>query len=114
MNLEKKIERLTLFLRLDGELDMHTSDLVRQAIDKEIEKRGIRTVILNLQNVQFIDSSGLGVILGRYKKLLSLGGKLKISNVQPHVYKIMELSGLPKIINFYEDETHAYEEGRRA
>jgi stage II sporulation protein AA (anti-sigma F factor antagonist) len=114
LNLEKKIERLTLFLRLDGELDMHTSDLVRQAIDMEIEKRGIRTVILNLQNVQFIDSSGLGVILGRYKKLLSIGGKLKITNVPPNVFKIMELSGLPKIINFYEDETHAYEEGRRA
>jgi stage II sporulation protein AA (anti-sigma F factor antagonist) len=114
LNLEKKIERLTLFLRLDGELDMHTSDLVRQAIDMEIEKRGIRTVILNLQNVQFIDSSGLGVILGRYKKLISIGGKLKITNVPPNVYKIMELSGLPKIINFYEDEAHAYEEGRRA
>jgi stage II sporulation protein AA (anti-sigma F factor antagonist) len=114
LNLEKKIERLTLFLRLDGELDMHTSDLVRQAIDMEIEKRGIRTVILNLQNVQFMDSSGLGVILGRYKKLLSIGGKLKITNVPPNVFKIMELSGLPKIINFYEDETHAYEEGRRA
>ena len=40
LNLEKKIERLTLFLRLDGELDMHTSDLVRNAIDIEIEKRG--------------------------------------------------------------------------
>ena len=114
MNLEKKIERLTLFLRLDGELDMHTSDLVRNAIDIEIEKRGIRTVILNLQEVQFIDSSGLGVILGRYKKLLPLGGKLKITNVPPNVYKIMELSGLPKIINFYEDEAHAYEEGRGA
>lgn len=114
LNLEKNIERLTLFLRLEGELDMHTSAIVRQAIDIEIEKRGIRTVILNLQKVQFIDSSGLGVILGRYKKLLSLGGKLKITNVPPNVYKIMELSGLPKIIHFYEDEAHAYEEGRRA
>jgi stage II sporulation protein AA (anti-sigma F factor antagonist) len=114
LNLEKKIERLTLLLRLDGELDMHTASMVRQAIDLEIEKRGIRTVILNLQNVRFVDSSGLGVILGRYKKLLPLGGKLKITNVPPHIYKIMELSGLPKIINFYVDEAHAYEEGRGA
>ena len=114
MNLEKKIERLTLILRLDGELDMHTASMVRQAIDIEIEKRGIRTVILNLQDVQFVDSSGLGVILGRYKKLLLLGGKLKITNVPPHIYKIMELSGLPKIISFYVDEAHAYEEGRGA
>jgi len=114
LKLEKKIERLTLLLRLDGELDMHTASMVRQAIDLEIEKRGIRTVILNLQDVQFVDSSGLGVIIGRYKKLLPLGGKLKITNVPPHIYKIMELSGLPKIINFYVDETNAYEEGRGA
>lgn len=114
LKLEKKIERLTLLLRLDGELDMHTASLVRQAIDLEIEKRGIRTVILNLQDVQFVDSSGLGVIIGRYKKLLPLGGKLKITNVPPHIYKIMELSGLPKIISFYVDEAHAYEEGRGA
>lgn len=114
MNLEKKIERLTLLLRLDGELDMHTASMVRQAIDHEIDKRGIRTVILNFQNVQFVDSSGLGVILGRYKKLLPLGGKLKITNVLPHVYKIMELSGLPKIISFYSDEAQAFEEGREA
>ncbi|WP_045573407.1 anti-sigma F factor antagonist [Desulfosporosinus sp. I2] len=108
------MERLTLILRLDGELDMSTANMLRQTIDGEIDKRGIRTVILNLQNVQFVDSSGLGVILGRYKKLLPLGGKLKITNVPPHIYKIMELSGLPKIINFYLDEAHAYEEGRGA
>jgi len=114
LNLGKKIERLTLLLRLDGELDMHTASMVRQAIDIEIEKRGIRTVILNLQDVQFVDSSGLGVIIGRYKKLLPLGGNLKITNVPPHIYKIMVLSGLPKIIKFYEDEAHAYEEGRGA
>jgi stage II sporulation protein AA (anti-sigma F factor antagonist) len=114
LKLEKKIERLTLLLRLDGELDMHTAAMVRQAIDLDIEKRGIRTVILNLQDVRFVDSSGLGVIIGRYKKLLPLGGKLKITNVPPHIYKIMELSGLPKIISFYLDEAHAYEEGRGA
>jgi stage II sporulation protein AA (anti-sigma F factor antagonist) len=114
LNLGKKIERLTLLLRLDGELDMHTASMVRQAIDLEIEKRGIRTVILNLQDVRFVDSSGLGVIIGRYKKLLPLGGKLKITYVPPHIYKIMELSGLPKIISFYVDEAHAYEEGRGA
>ncbi|MFZ3102910.1 MAG: STAS domain-containing protein, partial [Desulfitobacteriaceae bacterium] len=56
----------------------------------------------------------LGVLLGRYKKLLALGGKLKITNVPPHIYKIMELSGLPKIIHFYTNEASAFEEGRGA
>ncbi|MHB1652234.1 MAG: anti-sigma F factor antagonist [Desulfitobacteriaceae bacterium] len=112
--MEKKIERQTLLLRLDGDLDMKTAETLRTAIDSEIERRGIRTVILNMGQVQFIDSSGLGVILGRYKKLLPLGGKIKITNVPPHIFKIMELSGLPRVINFYPNEALAYEEGRGA
>ena len=98
--IEKNIQRQTLTLNLQGELDMNTSETLRQAIDTEIERRGIRTVILNLEEVSFIDSSGLGVILGRYKKLLPMGGKMIITNVPSHIYKIMELSGLPRIIEF--------------
>ncbi|KLU61403.1 anti-sigma F factor antagonist [Peptococcaceae bacterium CEB3] len=112
--MEKNIERQTLLLRLDGDLDMKTAETLRQAIDNEIERRKVRTVILNLEKVQFIDSSGLGVILGRYKKLVPLGGKIKITNVPAHVFKIMELSGLPKIIDFYQTEAAAREEGRGA
>lgn len=92
---------------------MNTAENLRQAIDTEIERRGIRTVILNLEEVSFIDSSGLGVILGRYKKLLPMGGKIIISNVPAHIYRIMELSGLPKIIQFYTDDTLSQEDGRK-
>lgn len=113
MLIEKKIERQTLLLYLKGELDMNTSENLRQTIDNEIDRRGIRTVILDLQEVSFIDSSGLGVILGRYKKLLPMGGKIMISNVPPHIYKIMELSGLPKIIQFYSEDTLSQEDGRK-
>ena len=114
MHIEKTIERQTLFLHLSGELDLKTANNLKLSIDKEIERRNIKTVILNFQNVQFIDSSGLGVIIGRYKKIIALGGKLKISAVPPHILKIMELSGLPKIINFYADDQSALEEGRGA
>lgn len=79
---------------------MRTSENLRQAIDTEIDRRGIRTVILDLHDITFVDSSGLGVILGRYKKLLPLGGKILVRHVPPHIYKVMELSGLPKIIPF--------------
>lgn len=103
--MKKTIERQTLHLYVEGELDMQNSNELKQIIDTEIDKKGIRTVVLHMENLTFIDSSGLGVILGRYKKLLPLGGKLRISNVPPHLYKIMELSGLPKIIEFLPDET---------
>ncbi len=111
--MEKVIERQTLILRLNGELDMKTADSLKQAIDTEIDRKGIRTVILNLQDVQFIDSSGLGVILGRYKKLYPLNGKVYVTNVPAHIYKIMELAGLTKIISFYPEESIIREELRK-
>jgi len=103
--MKKKIERQTLHLHIEGELDMKNANELKSLIDAEIDKKGIKTVILHMEDLRFIDSSGLGVILGRYKKLLPIGGKLKITNVPPHLYKIMELSGLPKIIEFIPDET---------
>jgi len=103
--MRKKIERQTLHLYIDGELDMKNANDLKHLIDTEIDRKAIKTVILHMQDLRFIDSSGLGVILGRYKKLLPLGGKLQITNVPPHLYKIMELSGLPKIIEFLPDET---------
>jgi stage II sporulation protein AA (anti-sigma F factor antagonist) len=102
--MKKRIERQTLHLYLEGELDMKNANELKSVIDLEIEKKGIKTVILHLDDLRFIDSSGLGVILGRYKKLLPLEGKLKISNAPPHIYRIMELSGLPKIIEFLPKE----------
>ncbi len=78
---------------------------MKEAIDIEIDKKGIKNIVLHMDGVTFIDSSGLGVLLGRYKKLLPLGGKLKVANVPPNIYKIMEMSGLPKIIEFLPGET---------
>ncbi|SHN78227.1 anti-sigma F factor antagonist [Desulfitobacterium chlororespirans] len=111
MLIDKKLERQTLLLTLKGELDMNTSESLRQTIDSEIERRGVRTVVLNLEDISFIDSSGLGVILGRYKKLLPMGGKVIITRVPPHIYKIMELSGLPRIIQF--EDMLNQEDGRK-
>lgn len=103
--MKKRIEKQTLHLYLDGELDMNNADELKLILDSDIEKRGIKTIVINMSDLKFIDSSGLGVILGRYKKLLPMGGKIKITNVPPHIYRIMELSGLPKIIDFYSDES---------
>lgn len=108
--MRKKIISQTLHLYLEGELDMNNANELKNIIDSDIEKRGARTVILHMDDLRFIDSSGLGVILGRYKKLLPLGGKIKIANVPPRLYQIMELSGLPKIIEFLADDTGSQKE----
>ncbi len=114
MSLEKKYHRDTLVIKIAGEFDMVTAEEFRRLVDPELDRRQIRNLVINLGGVSFIDSSGLGVIIGRYKKLSQSGGKLWIAAARPPVRKILELSGLQKIIQFYESEKQALEAVREA
>jgi stage II sporulation protein AA (anti-sigma F factor antagonist) len=96
-----------LIVRLSGDLDHHTASDVRTKIEAELKKNIHTYLIVNLQHLQFMDSSGLGVILGRYKQMSSKGGKMYLCSVQPAVYRLMELSGLFQIVPTYQDEHSA-------
>lgn len=88
---------------------MHVATEFRQKVDNALETSGVQNVVFNLQGVNFIDSSGLGVLLGRYKKISSLGGVMSAAQIQPQVSQIFELSGLLKIIKLYHSEKEALE-----
>lgn len=109
MKITTLLKRGVLIVRVDGELDMHAADEFRQAVDHAISTSGVKHILFNLERVKFIDSSGLGVILGRYKKICALGGKVLAANLQPQVVKIFELSGLLQIITLYHSEAEALE-----
>lgn len=96
-----------LIVRLEGEIDVHVADDFRKVLDDELIKNQVKNILLNLADVTFIDSSGLGVILGRYKKINVLGGKIFVSNIQPQVQRIFELSGLLRIMKLFDSEKEA-------
>ncbi|HUC92403.1 MAG TPA: anti-sigma F factor antagonist [Paenibacillus sp.] len=109
MRLQVELEhyRNVLIVRLIGELDHHTADSVRQQMEEAILRGGADHIILSLKDLLFMDSSGLGVILGRYKLLKSRGGKMVVCDVNPAVYRLFELSGLFKILAIYDNERSA-------
>lgn len=109
MSLTTKVKRTknVLIIHLCGELDHHTAEKVRTNIENELGQEAYTHLILNLAQLNFMDSSGLGVILGRYKKMSQSGGKMLLCSVQPSVYRLMEMSGLFKIISFFDDEKSA-------
>lgn len=88
----------TLVVKPDGELDHHSAKEVREMIDREIHLRKIKNLILDFNKVSFMDSSGIGVIAGRYKIINSLGGKTMLIRANEQVDKILEVSGLKKIL----------------
>ncbi|MBO2945080.1 anti-sigma F factor antagonist [Paenibacillus sp. F411] len=107
LNVDMEHQRHVLIVRLSGELDHHTADLVRMQLDEAISRRQTEHLVLSFKELEFMDSSGLGVILGRYKIIKQKGGKMAVCDVKPAVYRLLEMSGLFKIMPIYEDEATA-------
>jgi stage II sporulation protein AA (anti-sigma F factor antagonist) len=109
LNISTVVRQGVLIVRLEGELDMHVADEFRRKVDNAIDSSGSRNLLLNLKGVGFIDSSGLGVILGRYKKIAALGGKVLITGARPTVARLLEYSGVRKIVKIWPTELAALE-----
>jgi stage II sporulation protein AA (anti-sigma F factor antagonist) len=91
------------------DLDHHNAIFIREHADKKLVTKNIQNVIFDFSHVSFMDSSGIGVILGRYKKLRLLGnGKLIVTGVSDCVNRILTISGLYSIIEKYKDITEAF------
>ena len=91
---EIKYENGVLTALLKGEIDHHSAADMRITIDGETEKLRPRTLILDFSGIGFMDSSGVGLVLGRYKNMSLLGGRLKVVSRPPRLQKVFALSGL--------------------
>lgn len=89
------------------ELDHHITNEVRDGIDSILNSKPIKNIIFDFKNIKFMDSSGIGVIIGRYKKISNEGGKVSVVNVNDRVRKIFDLSGMDKIISIYDTNEEA-------
>lgn len=97
----------TLIIYMKGELDHHTSENVRIKIDNKIDETGVKNLVLEFSDVSFMDSSGIGVVIGRYRKVSEYGGKVAIVGLRPEIRRVFELSGMFKIIKEYKDLENA-------
>ena len=88
----------TLIVHMQGELDHHSSVSFRNALEGMINKTNAKKLLLDFKGVPFMDSSGVGVIIGRYKSISQRGGQVWVTNLSPQVKKVMEVSGLFNII----------------
>ncbi len=91
-----------LIVSIVGELDHHSAEYIKSKVDSEIIKSSTKNMIFDFSKVSFMDSSGIGTIIGRYKKIKNLNGKTAIANISPQTKRIIEMSGLLKIIQIYE------------
>ena len=87
----------TLVAKVAGEIDHHTAPELKEEIDREINLRNIVNLVLDFDGVTFMDSSGIGLVMGRYRNLAKTGAELVISETSPQIYKVMKLAGLERL-----------------
>ena len=87
-----------LILKITDEIDDHNVQNIRRKADYEIEIYMPKKIIFDFDSVTFMDSAGIGLIIGRYKFANMIGAKLELSNLTQSVRRIFDMSGILKLI----------------
>ena len=106
-------ESSTLDIKLGGEIDHHSAVAVRSEIDTEIRSFMPKRTIIDLSGIEFMDSSGLGLIMGRYSLMQKIGGELVVKNPSKRIMDIFELAGFQKMIKIEKDSDDKCKEEKK-
>lgn len=87
-----------LTVSLSGEIDHHNAAMLRLEADSAIQSSLVPNVRLDFDEVTFMDSSGIGFVLGRYRIVESYGGNVEVVNLSGRIYSMMKLAGLDKLV----------------
>ena len=102
MEITVTIKKKTLVVSLSGELDHHTAKDVKDLVEEVVKNRGVKNLVFDFSHLSFMDSSGIGVIIGRYKLICSIGGSVAIAGATRAVLRLITMSGINKLINTYD------------
>lgn len=98
MEIKNRIYKNNLYITLSGELDENSANYTREVLDDILENETFRQVVIDLSELEFMDSTGIGVMIGRYKKLKEKNIQIYLTNPNKHIDKIFEMTGLYKIM----------------
>lgn len=99
-----EVKQDVLIVRLEGEIDHHEAKALREEWQDHMYHQAVKHVIVNVEKVSFMDSSGIGVLLGRYKEVTQVGGEMVICSITQPIKRIFDMSGLFKIVRLQKDE----------
>lgn len=100
-----------LIVRLKGEFDMAVVPDFKKKVIQEMKEKNLKNLILNLEHVDFIDSTGIGAILGRYRYLQERGGEVILVGLNSRLERIFTLSGILKLLPVYDNEQAVFNKG---
>ncbi len=100
LQLEKRSEGAWTVLDVGGEVDLSTAPALRQEVDSLIED-GVRDLIVDLERVSFMDSSGLGVLVAGHKRMSEVGGRVALVSREGPTMKILTITGLDRVFSIH-------------
>lgn len=103
------IDRDSLIVPVEGELDEHMAECLRTQIDSVLARQGIRDIIYDFEQTKFMDSSGIGMIMGRHRQVSYIGGRTGVCNVGRSMDRLLRMSGLYRIVQRFESREEAAE-----
>lgn len=102
--MEYEVQENCLTVFMPKEVDHHNAEEIRKQTDRLLEKHCIKYVIFDFAATHFMDSSGIGVIMGRYRTVRLKGGEVWVTHASDRIRRILTMSGVTKIIRIYEEE----------
>lgn len=94
----------TLYILVPEELDHHSAEEICREVDRRVQTEDIRELVFDFENTVFCDSSGIGMLMGRYKMMEALGGKVRVIQAGERVARILTLSGVSRLIKLEESK----------
>lgn len=111
MAIESQLTGSNLVVRLEGELDLVSAAAFKRLVDDLLDRRKARNLYVNLERVTFLDSSFLGALLGRYRRIRQAGGRMGVINPAGCIRPTLELSGVFRTMDEFGSEPEALSTG---
>lgn len=98
MDIRFSKEGNTLVVLIEGEIDHHTSSRARERIDNKFLMEPVKNMVIDMSRVTFMDSAGIGLIIGRMNRVTGVGGKMTIRKPKPEINRILKMSKIESIV----------------
>lgn len=110
MKIKIEMKKRTMTVKLFGELDHHSAEAARKKVEEFVMQKSCYNIIFDLSQLEFMDSSGIGLIMGRYRLVSPLGGKIYVVAGEGAIKRIIKMSGLGSLVKIFDDTEKAMKE----
>ncbi len=91
-----------LMVRLPEEVDHHSAGYISRNADRHLMREEVRNIVFDFEDTRFMDSSGIGVIMGRYRKISCFGGRVYAIHADSQIQRILKVSGMSRVVEIIE------------